>query len=69
MQLLHELNKIASISCPEKVDRLDLINIYWIKSGMIMGEDEKIFKLDALEVFRILKKWKNSKNNNHKLNQ
>ena len=34
-----------------------------------MGEDEKIFKLDALEVFRILKKWKNSKNNNHKLNQ
>ena len=26
--LLHELNKIASISCPEKVDRLELINIY-----------------------------------------
>ena len=30
MQLLHELNKIASISFPGKVDRLDLINIDWI---------------------------------------
>ena len=28
IRLLHELNKIASISCPEKVDRLDLIKIY-----------------------------------------
>ena len=27
---------------------------------MIMCEDEKEFELDALEVFRILKKWKNS---------
>ena len=33
-----------------------------------MGEKKKDFELDALEVFRILRKWKNSKNN-HKLNQ
>ena len=30
MRLLHELTKVASISCPGKVERLDLFNIYWI---------------------------------------
>ena len=28
IQLLYELNKTASISCTENVDRLDLIKIY-----------------------------------------
>ena len=28
MRLLYELGKIASISCPGKVTRLELINIY-----------------------------------------
>ena len=28
IRFLYELNKTASISCPEKVDRLDLINIH-----------------------------------------
>ena len=58
MRLLHELTKIASINCPGKVDRLYWIKIYWFWSGMIMSEDLKQFELDALEVFRILRKWK-----------
>ena len=34
-----------------------------------MGENEKGFKLNALEVFRIVKKWKKQMNNSkHKLN-
>ena len=69
ISLLYELTKSTSVDCPEKVVRLYLISIYWIWSGRIMGEDWKEFKLDALEVFRIVKKWKKRlKNNKHKLN-
>ena len=64
ISFLYELIKSANADCPEKVVRLYLINIYWIWSGRIMGEKYKIFKLDALEIFRIVRKWKNNK---HKL--
>ena len=66
ISLLYELTKSTSVDCPETVVRLYLINIYWIWSGRIMGEDLKKFKLDALEVFRIVRKWKKRlKNNKH----
>ena len=69
ISLLYELTKSTSVDCPENVVRLYLISIYWIWSGRIMGEDYKEFKLDALEVFRIIRKWKKKlKNNKHKLN-
>ena len=58
MSLLYELTKSASIDCQDKVVRWYLINIYLIWSGGIMGEDWKFFDLDALEVFRIVIKWK-----------
>ena len=69
ISLLYELTKNTSVDCPETVVRLYLISIYWIWSGRIMGEDLKKFELDALEVFRIVRKWKKRlKNNKHKLN-
>ena len=69
ISLLYELTKSASIDCPEKVVRLYLINIYWIWSKSIMSEDYINIKLDALEVFRIVRKWKKKlKNSKHKLN-
>ena len=69
ISLLYELTKSASIDCPVKVVRLYLINIYWIWSKSIMSEDYVNFKLDALEVFKIVRKWKKKlKNSKHKLN-
>ena len=69
ISLLYELTKSASIDCPEKVVRLYFINIYWIWSKSIMSEDYVNFKLDALEVFKIVRKWKKKlKNSKHKLN-
>ena len=46
------------------------IIFYWMWwSGMIMGEEEKKFELDALEVFQVLRKWKKKlKHNKQKLN-
>ena len=60
MNLLYELTQSTNIDCPDKVARLYLMNYYWIWSGMIMGEKWKKFKLDALEVFRIMRKWNES---------
>ena len=69
ISLFFELTKGTNVDCPEKVVRLYLINIYWIWSGKIISENWKKFKLDALEVFRIVRKWKKSlKNNKYKLN-
>ena len=48
MNFLYELTQSTNIDCPDKVTRLYLMNYYWIWSGMIMGEDWKMFQLDAL---------------------